>query len=300
VIQAVAPGLCPTESDPRDYSAAQGASGIEITLPDPGSIVGRILIPSDTPPREWIIGATQCNSLLQSVHALADGRFHLEGLSPGRWLLLVRDDDVADCGVSSVSEVHDDELEPILYTCNVEAGKATQVEFDLREQAILACEVRLAGWEGTSGQAWLSPAGATFSRRASTKVIGSTLFHVAGDQAGDYQLAIRLDQPGGGPTLWLSDRLHLIASENRWMAELPVGELVLVNALDGQAHAQMVAELGNARRATFTVVLGPNETRKIEGLPLGTWRRAATGEGGTIEDVRVELGAGAPAHFKWN
>jgi hypothetical protein len=300
VIQALAPDLCPTESEPREYSAGRGASGIEITLPDAGSIEGRILLASDAPPQKWIIGATQCNSLLQSVHALADGRFHLEGLSPGPWLLRVRENDVADCGVSSVSEVHGEELEPIRYTCTVEAGKATQVEFDLREQAILSCEVRLAGWEEAIGHAWLSPAGATFSRRAVAKVTGSTLFHVAGDQTGEYELVIQLDQLDSGPMLWLTDRLRLSAGESHWLAELPVGELVLVNTLDAQATANLSCQLAGARRASLSVALGPHEERRISGLPLGTWRRTHTDNAGTVEDARVEVGSANSARFDWN
>jgi len=300
VVQAGAAGLCAIESDPRHYSEHQGASDIELTLPEPGSIEGRILLPSDSAPREWIIGAAQCNGLLQSVHARADGRFQLEGLSPGGWLLHARVQDVASCGVSSISSAQAEELGPLSYTCSVESGRKTQVEIDLRQKATLAGELRLPGWEHATGQAWLSPLGSTFSRAASCKVTGPTLFQLEADQPGEYKFAVGLEDSQTHASLWFSEKLQLAAGETRWKAEYPVGELIVVNMLDAPTSAYLTCEFANSRRADFSVALGPHEERKLSGLPLGTWKRMRHTDAGTIEDARVEIGSAAPARLEWN
>lgn len=133
VVQAGADALSVVESARRHIELHSGLDGLELELPTPGEIHGRILLPPGASPRDWIVGASQCNGLLQSVRPNDEARFQLIGVSPGAWLLRCCASDVPACGVGSISYRETPEQDPIAYTCVVRSGESTQVAIDLRQ-----------------------------------------------------------------------------------------------------------------------------------------------------------------------
>ncbi len=60
-------------------------------------------------------------------------------------------------------------------------------------------------------------------------------------QAGDYRFSATIQVGERVRSLTVEEELHLVAGENSWKFEYPVGELVLVNTLDTQAFVACAA-----------------------------------------------------------
>jgi hypothetical protein len=298
-IQAGAENLCVAEFGPRRYAMLKGAEDLELVLPAPGAIEGRLLLTAGVKADEEIIGASRGDGRACSVHADAEGRFRFEGLTPGSWLLRPSNEDLDPNASDSLMELPGAPETSLPFTCEVRAGQTTRVDVDLRHPAVLLGEIRLAGWEGASSSGSLDPLGATYSQHTGLRADAAGSLRATVEQPGDYLLWVRIEVGERKRSLELQEVVHLVAGENTWKLDGPVGELALVNTLDEQTFVAVRCELPGGRTLSTGTNLRAHGEARLAGLPVGTWtsvhRQAAAG----VEEVSAVVSAGTPARLEW-
>jgi hypothetical protein len=298
-IQAGAENLCVAEFGPRRYAMLKGAEDLELVLPAPGAIEGQLLLSAGMKADEEIIGASRGDGRACSVHADAEGRFRFEGLTPGSWLLRPSNEDLDPNASDSLMELNGTPETSLPFTCEVRAGQTTHVDVDLRHPAVLLGEIRLAGWEGASSGGSLDPLGATYSQHTGLRADAAGSLRGSVEQPGDYLLAVWIEAGERKRSLGLQEVVHLVAGENTWKLDGPVGELVLVNTLDVQASVGLRCELPGGRTLSTGTNLRAHGEARLAGLPVGTWTSVHRQAADAVEEVSVVVGAETPARLEW-
>jgi hypothetical protein len=272
VIQAGLEGSSDAAIGPVHIDPSIGMSGIELELPPPGAIEGRLLVAGDEKARDRVVGASRCDGHVRSVRTDADGRFHFELLAPGRWLLHELEQDMDPLSQEYAIRDHPSTDTETPFTCEVRPGETTKVDIDLRQKAEVVAEIDTPGWDGGHWVLWLEPRGSTFARAVQATSADSKHLRISAEQPGDYDFLISGRGSGGSYTLWIQDRVRLVAGGNSWKFADPTGELALTNKKDETAYAQLECELGGARRGGVTAELAPHKELRLI-LPLGRWAR---------------------------
>src|SRR6185436_17447503 len=131
------------EYGPATFAAAGERNEITIEIPDTGRIEGRLLLPPDANGEDWIVGASSGDGRACSVRASRDGRFQIEKLAPGGWVLHCLEREIAggefSTGAADPDDAGNDGASPYL----VRPGETTRVELDVREEAELTGVLRI-------------------------------------------------------------------------------------------------------------------------------------------------------------
>ena len=299
LVQAGAENLGEADTSVLALEPRTGADGIELELGALGAIEGRLLLPPDESARDRVVGASRGSGRACSVRTDAEGKFRLEKLSPGAWLLRPLAEDIDPAGGGYEVRHATGAPSEIPANCTVRAGETTRVEIDLRHKAEFVAQVETAALQGGTWTASLDPEGATFSRRATISQVALDALRMTVDQAGDYALRIAVWKPELHGSLRISERLHLEAGPNTWKLGAPAGQLVLANTLADKIDPLLRCEQPGGRTLELNLELGAREEATLQGLPAGRWVRVHYDAGRLVEDGAVEVQENTPARLEW-
>lgn len=134
VLRAIAPGLAPGELEPLDPTRTHEDLRIELTRG--GALEGRVIVTEGHSAEGSIVGINRGDLAPRTMRVGPDGRFRFEGLTPGSWQVLARDEELEPGGVTISRNTDDGSTEPpeIRWSCEVQAGRTTVYDLDLRER----------------------------------------------------------------------------------------------------------------------------------------------------------------------
>jgi hypothetical protein len=289
---------CEAEVGPLHLGPGKGAEALTLEIPECGCIEGQVLASVARSAADVVIGASAGEGRPCSVRTDSKGRFHLDRLTPGRWLLRRLEADIAG-GSTDYDENARPEV-PMPSTCEVHAGETTHVDIDLRQTAALVAHFDLAGWDGAEFAARLDPARATFSASVSSDWAKSREARLLGEQPGEYDLSVYLNRERENCMLVIAQRVRLAAGENSWAFQTDVGTLQLRNGTEAVVKADLRAEFKQGRHGHLEVDVPAHGSCDVQGLPLGRWTRIRHADASEIEDGGVEVTSAATARLEWN
>jgi hypothetical protein len=231
--------LC--ELDLADVDPAVGAGDLVMDLVGGGSIEGRVLLPAGQDPAGTIVGFDRHDGRPRTLRADKDGRFRLDGLTPGEWLVQQAEHELRHD--SSTTSFQSGGAENVEYavSCRVENGVVTPFDLDLRHESKTVLEVhalldgrpavgwRVRAWpESVNVITQLTPTGATSS---------SGELSLALARPARYRVEIE-PPPELAKELELATTLELADGPNPWNVALESS--ALAGQLDPQSGAQRV------------------------------------------------------------
>jgi hypothetical protein len=134
VLRAIAPGLAPGELEPLDPTRVHDELLIELTRG--GAIEGRVVVTEGLSAEGTIVGINRGDIAPRTLRVGPDGRFRFEGLTPGSWQVLAREEELEPGGVTISKNTDDRSTDPpeIRWSCEVQANRTTVCDLDLRER----------------------------------------------------------------------------------------------------------------------------------------------------------------------
>jgi len=232
-LRAEKEGFAPTELGPFEINPNLGKEGLQVAMRQGGAIEGRILVPSGQDPSGMVVCISRGDAFPKTMRSDENGLFRFENLTPGRWHVEHREEDI-DPHSSSATWSSGDNLEKseLPWSCMVEEGKTTYWDLDLLEGKGCA----LQGLFLLGGKA-PGPWSATLTERSSLDFLkdrsrtglgpdGRFLHKV--NKEGDYILSVS-GEPSIGPRITLRDRVSLQKGENDWQYDLVTGRLEIWN-----------------------------------------------------------------------
>jgi RNA polymerase sigma-70 factor (ECF subfamily) len=224
-VRAVDARRAPALAGPLHLDPTRPDEDIELTLSTGGVIEGRVVAGHGIEPAGAIVLANCGDGLPRSQRAGWGGTFRFGGLTPGRWQVSLKAEDLAPSFVSTTVQKGSS---PFEWNCTVAEGETTYVELELPVAETCALSGRLAlgggdlgGWLASLRRVDGSAAAQAMGRAHSAlELDGSFRLEVAG--AGRYQLLlVGLVDPG--TTLRLFETLELAPGEQAWLADLALG-----------------------------------------------------------------------------
>jgi len=235
VLRAEASGLAPGELGPLELEAALGARGLELGLGRGGAIAGKVLPRPGESAAGVIVGASRGDGFGVTQLTDEDGRFRFEGLTPGRWWVERRDEEISPHSTSSSSGSSTSEQE-IPWNCEVVEGGTARIELDLSRVAsvIVAGRVLLGGVPTEGCTAALHGIGGG-GELDSARLDSRGAFRIELDTPGRYELRVhgRMGPSGFG---FLHQEVELEVGNNDWIREIPAG------TIEGRASASVTGE----------------------------------------------------------
>ena len=152
-LRAEALGFAPVDLGPLELRPEFGAKALDLHLGRGGSIRGRILVGETEGLGGWIVGISRGDGFAISRRTDADGRFHFQGLTPGRWLVRRLDKEIILGHTSSGTRTKTSD-DPLPWNTEVFEGQTTEFELDLRSLRTLSGKFLLGseapnGWRAT-------------------------------------------------------------------------------------------------------------------------------------------------------
>jgi uncharacterized GH25 family protein len=132
VVRAEPDGRAPVESEPILVVAARGHAGVELEASAGGSLVVRATAPSGRDVSGIVVGITDGGPSPRTARTDDSGEVRFEGLRPGPWIVLERDEEIERGSSSSVSWT-DEEPYELPWSCDVRAGRTTVYELVLED-----------------------------------------------------------------------------------------------------------------------------------------------------------------------
>lgn len=231
VLRAEAPGHAPTELAPRLYDAKEGEE-VVLALLRGGALEGRAHVSPDIDPAGFVLAFHRGDGNVRTMRLGPDGRYRMEGLTPGGWDVLALDDEIHGNRSSSSSAYHPDGAPPFEeWDCFVVDGETTHHDLDLTDRA--PCTVRgelaLAGRDLSGWTAALETEQDELVL-ASVPLDASGRFELVAPRGGDHRLVLRGPEQGHG-RLELRETLALAPGASERRLELSPGRLSGAGAL---------------------------------------------------------------------
>jgi hypothetical protein len=109
--------------------APSGSSALSFDLVRGGAIEGVVILPGGAEAEGTIVAISRCDGFPRTQRAGSGGRFRFEGLAPGPWQVLQRDEEInmPPSGRTSIR----DRATPIEWSCEVRDGRTTRFDLDL-------------------------------------------------------------------------------------------------------------------------------------------------------------------------
>ena len=228
VVRAEAPGHVRTELEPRLYDPKQGYE-IELTLARGGAIEGRAALPPGVDPTGFVLAYHRGDGVVHSLRLGADGRYRMDGLTPGPWEVRPLDDEPAGNRSGSSAQFFEDELAPPMedWSCTVVEGESVRYDVDLTDRApcTVVGRLELAGRELAGWSAALERPQEFETPVVTSKPLdASGAFELVVPRGGSYRLALRGPEDGNG-RLELSETLELAPGRHEWTLSLRPGRV---------------------------------------------------------------------------
>lgn len=282
VLRAEAPGYAAFETAAFEYDPGVGAAGLALALTEGGAIEGRV-VASNGLRETHVVLASRGDGRVRTVRTGVDGRYRIERLTPGPWMLRVVADEVLD-GASSSSSGPGSAFREIPADCVVTEGETTIHDIFLRDGrpgVTLEGRLRVAGGDASAWSAELVPledAGRRRGLESSARLAPDGSFALEASAPGRHALLlVRGDD--GDSALRVLVELDLAAGETAYDLELAMG-VVVVGA-------------GADREAERLLWRGPGGATGYAELPeAGTTLRFPAG---TVERVRLDPSLAAVA-----
>ena len=156
-VTAIREGYALAEAGPITLRPEHAAAPIELHLGRGGAIEGRIVPPADEEAAGRIVGISRGDGHARSVRVGADGHYRFDGLTPGRWLVEEKEEEIFG-GRRSITTRPGSRApfdEQIAWSCEVFEEETTRFDLRLADETLY----RLAGTmhvEGRQRQAWVA------------------------------------------------------------------------------------------------------------------------------------------------
>lgn len=239
-LEAEAGGHALTVLAPRLFDRRAGVE-LEIQLVRGGAIEGRVIAAPGADTTGFVLAYHRGDGRIRTLRAGPEGRYRLEGLTPGPWevksLGWEVDEQSTSTSVRTSSHGDGSPMPPMEdWSCEVLDGRTTRHDVDVREFAPCAVEGRLVLAErGLEG--WT--ASLERPRFLGREVIdsiplgGDGRFRLEASRAGEYALVLRGPEESHG-RLELSEDLGLAPGSRTWELLLRPGRLEGSGALSGE------------------------------------------------------------------
>lgn len=182
VLVAERDGFARTERDLGEIDPERGIADLQLALVRGGAIEGRVLVGGGRSAAGTIVAFDRQDGHPRSVRADREGRFRVEHLTPGPWLVRRIDRDLSSTfrygSFSSGSNGSSDD-ENFPSTCDVVEGGTTRFDLDVRDEASALLDVELS-LDGAPAIGWRVAAWpASAVGRPASAAAGSTDAHGA-------------------------------------------------------------------------------------------------------------------------
>jgi hypothetical protein len=243
---------------------------LELALPEPCGLEGRVLLAEGRDPAGILIGASRGDGEVRALTLGDSADFRLEGLAPGQWQVR-QIDEMNNPHLLSDRRAHSDHRDSTWDVVLV-PGQTARCEIDLRDEAL--CRIR--------GRVQLTPDGPSAwqfgLRNRFGQVSPDGTFQADTFEPGSAYLTLWGDY-GPSRRLMISEQLDLAAGEATWALDLLTAELELrgVPAFQEDARGQEPELLrlqwtdSSNRQGTFRVLSHAGGPLVLRGLPPGAW-----------------------------
>jgi hypothetical protein len=277
LLRAEAKGFAPAESGPFSLDPTSGTEGLNAVLVRGGAIAGRVIVYADQDARGVIVGASRGDGFAVTHRADANGTFLFERLTPGKWMVEVRAEEIHTSSTSSSSN-DSEELHAVPWNCEVADGRTTHYDLDerlmhqatLRGQLVLG-EVDVAGWRAELQ----AVEGGSAAKTASLD--GDGRFVIAMPAAGAHTLSIQ-SSVGQHSFVNVYDKVVLDFGDNSWNFQESTGTLegqLGPGHLPASTHLALHIGADNRPRFSFNLIPSSDGSFEVQGVPSGpatlTW-----------------------------
>ena len=228
-LRAQTDGFAPAEIGPLEVDYRAGAGSVNFTLDQGGSLEGRVFMPKGKSPAGIVVAVSRGDSFPRSVRVGQDGVYRFDRLTPGRYQVEQRDEEIMG---SSYSIRRGRKTADIPWMCVVEAGKTTSHDLDLGGGMACTVKGRLllnasvpAGWK-----AFLAP---DRDERIESPGVDLDLngdFRLEGRGTGTHRLCL-LGRYKDGPEIEIRERIELHPGENEWTRNITLARLRIDGAV---------------------------------------------------------------------
>jgi protocatechuate 3,4-dioxygenase beta subunit len=289
VVRAEADGLGAAITARLELAAGSTPLEVALELPSTGAIAGSVLVRTGQTPAGLLVGACRGDGAVHAAFTDADGRFRIDGLSPGSYQVrhcppraadLARGGPMLRIGFSASLAVPG---EPV-WDCAVAPGRTARFDLDLRDEGafVLAGITSLAAG---GGRAELRRPGVSAGQPLASVAIGDGgAFRCDVSAGGEYELSIQTSIRGVG-SVAIVDRVALPRGENGWSYEPPRGDLVVrLPAGTAVPNAMGITHVlrdprGPVVRTRFGFKLAASAAGKRVRVPAGASTLELTGPG---------------------
>jgi len=227
VLRAEAAGHARTELPPRAYDAHTGVE-LELRLVRGGAIEGRAETARGVEPTGLLLGYHRGDGDIRTLRLGPDGRYRLEGLTPGPWTLAPLDDELFGARSSSSSSYYEEGAPPMpAPSCFVVDGETTRCDVDF--SAFSPCTLRgELALDGRSTSGWTASLEVRHTpddlMLASVELDERGRFELVAPRGGKHRLVLRGPEEANG-RLELAEELELEPGERAWSLALRPGRL---------------------------------------------------------------------------
>ncbi len=128
IVRAEANGWAAAESD--SMSAPANSVDLNFELTHGGALEGRVVFADGRNPEGAIVGINHGDGRARTQRAGPNGRYHFEGLTPGKWQVLLRTSEVSPDS-TTVSTRQGEPQHDLDWSCDVIAGKTSYFDLDV-------------------------------------------------------------------------------------------------------------------------------------------------------------------------
>ncbi|MEM7308995.1 MAG: sigma-70 family RNA polymerase sigma factor [Planctomycetota bacterium] len=231
-VRAEAEGLAPAEIGPIPYDPSAGLAGLELVLTPGGTLEGRVIPPAGGSAVGLIVGISRGDGYARTLRTDADGAYRFEHLMPGPWLVRLVEEEITSLRSPSESDGRSFDEAQIPSNCTVREGATTRFDVGAvaaEDEVVLNGRLLLGGEPATGWGALLFHAHTSEVASESAVLTDATgALRLTAPGPGRYRLNLH-DPLGSG--MFLTTDLELVAGDNPWSIELPVGTLVVEGAV---------------------------------------------------------------------
>ena len=312
VVRAEAADFAAADTLPFTVTSDLRGPEVELELVRGGAIEGRVITPEGENPVGTVVGISRGDTAGRTLRVKADGEYRFEGLTPGPWRVVIRDDEIRS---GSTTTTHRDNgrtvpYESLDWDCQVLDGETTF--HDVRQKG--AAEWTFEGTLTTSDTnsvpwgAKLIPPQAFFADNGFDEVIldEDGNFSIPVEKPGEAQLVLH-GAWAGVTEYYIVKPVHS-GTDSPYTLDLSTATLVLegVDAWDGQDMPKLAFVHEGASDMMVLIAVGGDEEGvcRMERVPTGksrivrpskdnmdprAWETVREIEVSTVGETRVRL-----------
>jgi hypothetical protein len=290
-VRAEASGFAPAELGPFDYDPRAGLDGLELRLSAGGAIEGVLVpLPGDSA-QGRLVAASRGDGRPRVARTDTAGRYRLERLTPGRWLVRVCGYDV-DSNASTVSirgRRSASQGQELPWSVEVAEGATARWDIDLTALPRLEGRIDFGGPRPGTWHATLRRE-PDDDEQSDAELDAQGRFRLLAQAPGEHALLLWAsipDQAGAPASLSLRAQVRLGNGPTPWAADLRPGRLEISGPRAGSPDVGITFRAASGLEG----VLERPSARVLPAAPAGTW----TASDGSRELARVELAPGGSA-----